>query len=78
MAPRLRVLEGGAVLAGPVTRDPWEFQALCVDALVASWRARGFSPVTIGNDSALLERALKALVHRRRARQVPRFCGAVR
>jgi site-specific recombinase XerD len=57
----LRVLEGGAVLEDPVTRDPWEFQALCVDAFVASWRARGFSPVTIGNDSALLERALRAL-----------------
>src|SRR5712691_4365054 len=59
--PRLRVLEGGAVLEDQVTRDPWEFQALCVDAFVASWRARGFSPVTIGNDSAELERVLKAL-----------------
>ena len=61
MTPRLQVLEGGAVLKDPVTRDPWEFQALCVDAFVASWRARGFSPVTISNDSAELERVLKAL-----------------
>ena len=61
MAPRLRVLEGGAVPDGPVTADPWEFQAGCVDAFVASWRARGFSPVTIDNDTGLLERALRAL-----------------
>ena len=36
----------------------------CLSALarnVTSWRARGFSPVTIGNDEGLLERALKAL-----------------
>jgi len=61
VTPGLRVLEGGAVLEDQVTRDPWEFQALCVDAFVASWRVRGFSPVTIGNDSAELERVLKAL-----------------
>jgi len=45
----------------PVTSDPWEFQAACVEAFVASWRARGFSPVTIDNDIGQLERALKAL-----------------
>jgi integrase/recombinase XerD len=61
VAPRLRVLDGGAFPDGPVTADPWEFQAACVDAFVASWRARGFSPVTIGNDIGLLERALRAL-----------------
>ena len=61
VAPVLRVVEGGAVPAGPVTGDPWEFQALCVEAFVTSWRARGFSPVTIGNDTGLLERALRAL-----------------
>lgn len=32
-----------------------------VDVFVASWRARGVSLVTIGNDLGLLERALKAL-----------------
>src|SRR5919197_4376971 len=32
-----------------------------VDAFVASWRARGFSQVTIENDIGLLERTLKAL-----------------
>jgi integrase/recombinase XerD len=56
----LRVITGG-VVAGPVPADPWEFQARCVDAFVASWRARGFSPVTIDNDVGLLERTLVAL-----------------
>jgi integrase/recombinase XerD len=55
----LRVIAG--VVAGPVTSDPWEFQAQCVEAFVASWRARGFSPVTIDNDIGLLERTLVAL-----------------
>ncbi|MGY5014204.1 tyrosine-type recombinase/integrase [Streptomyces sp. 900105755] len=32
-----------------------------MDAFIASWRARGFSPVTIDNDSGLLERTLAAL-----------------
>src|SRR5258708_29360459 len=57
----LRVLDGGAVPETQVTTDPWEFQAACVEAFVASWRARGFSPVTIDNDIGRLERALKAL-----------------
>jgi integrase/recombinase XerD len=58
---RLRVLEGGAVPQEPVTTDPWAFQARCVEAFVASWHARGFSPVTIDNDTGLLERTLTAL-----------------
>src|SRR5487761_399431 len=45
----------------PLASDPWEFQDECMEAFVASWRARGFSRVTIGNDIGLLERALKAL-----------------
>lgn len=61
MTPRLLVLRGGAVPGAPVSRDPWEYQAACVEAFVASWRARGFSPVTIGNDIGQLERALRAL-----------------
>jgi integrase/recombinase XerD len=61
VGPTLRVLDGGAVPEAQVTSDPWEFQAACVEAFVASWRARGFSPVTIGNDIGLLERALTAL-----------------
>lgn len=59
--PGLRVLEGGAVPSEPLTTDPWEFQAVCVEAFVASWRARGFNVVTIDNDTGLLERTLKAL-----------------
>ena len=61
MGPTLRVLDGGTVSAAEVVTDPWQFQAACVEAFVASWRARGFSPVTIDNDIGLLERALKAL-----------------
>jgi hypothetical protein len=53
---RLQVIAGGAVPQEPLTTDPWQFQTMCVDAFVASWRARGFSPVTIDNDIGLLER----------------------
>ena len=53
VAPTLQVLQGGAVVPGSLaTSDPWEFQAACVEAFVASWRARDFSPVTIDNDIA--------------------------
>jgi site-specific recombinase XerD len=58
---RLRVVQGGAVVREPLTSDPWEFQVECVEAFVASWHARGFSLVTIDNDTGLLERALRAL-----------------
>ncbi|WP_327241910.1 hypothetical protein [Streptomyces sp. NBC_01320] len=58
---RLQVIAGGAVPQESLTTDPWQFQAACVDAFVASWRARGFSPVTVDNDIGLLERALTAL-----------------
>lgn len=60
MVAGLRVITGG-VAAVPVQAEPWEFQALCAEAFVASWRARGFSPVTIDNDIGLLERTLNAL-----------------
>jgi integrase/recombinase XerD len=58
---RLRVLDGGVAVQAPATTDPWAFQAQCVEAFVASWHARGFSPVTIANDVGLLERTLAAL-----------------
>ena len=61
VSSRLRVVEGGGVPLGPLATDPWEYQAECVDAFVTSWRVRGFSPVTIDNDTGLLERTLKAL-----------------
>ncbi len=57
----LRLIPGGAVAVESVVADPVAFQRECVDAFVASWRARGFSPVTIDNDIGLLERALAAL-----------------
>lgn len=41
--------------------DPDAFQAECVAAYVASWTARGFSPVTIENESGVLARALVLL-----------------
>ncbi len=58
---RFRVVQGGAIPVGPLATDPWSIQAECVEAFVASWRARGFSPVTIENDIGLLDRALRAL-----------------
>lgn len=57
----LRVLQGGVVPQLPVVADPWEFQTRYVDAFVASWRARGFSQVTIDNDIGVLERVLSSL-----------------
>lgn len=41
--------------------DPEVFQADCVAAYVASWTARGFSPVTIENAVGLLDRTLDLL-----------------
>jgi integrase/recombinase XerD len=61
VAEGLRLIPGGAGPVEPVTPDPFVFQRECVEAFVASWRARGFSPVTIDNDVGLLERALAAL-----------------
>jgi integrase/recombinase XerD len=57
----LRLIPGGAAPVEPAASDPLVFQRECVDAFVASWRARGFSQVTIDNDIGLLERTLSAL-----------------
>lgn len=59
----LRVIPGRSVagLEPAVGVDPAAFQAACVEAYVASWTARGFSPVTIENDSGVLERVLVLL-----------------
>jgi hypothetical protein len=54
--PRLRVINGRAVQPEELPSDPLVFQAACVEAFVASWRARGFSPVTIENDTAAVAR----------------------
>lgn len=55
------MIAGRSAALDAVPDDPVAFQAVCVDAFVASWVARGFSPVTIENDTALLERMLTAL-----------------
>lgn len=58
--PALRVVQGRRVtVEGP--SDPVRFQADCVEAYLASWVARGFSPVTIENDSGVLDRVLTRL-----------------
>jgi hypothetical protein len=60
--PGLRVIEGSLAAARqPATADPRRFQQECVEAYLASWVARGFSPVTIENDSGVLERMLALL-----------------
>ncbi len=61
-ARQLRIVTGGAVAAEAVQpADPVSFQSDCVDAYVASWSARGFSPVTIENTTGRLERVLSLL-----------------
>lgn len=57
----LRLIQGREPAAAASSTDPWAFQADCVTAFVASWRARGFSEVTIDNDVGELERVLTAL-----------------
>jgi hypothetical protein len=53
--PGLRVIEGSLAAARqPATADPQRFQDECVQAYLASWTARGFSPVTIENDTGVL------------------------
>jgi integrase/recombinase XerD len=61
VAARLRVVQGQAVAAPVQSADPWQFQGQCVEAYVLSWVARGFSPVTVDNDTGVLERMLAAL-----------------
>lgn len=58
--PGLQVIPGtGAVAASGLSEE--EFQAACVDAFVASWSARAFSPITIENSTGVLERFLELL-----------------
>ena len=57
-----RVVPGESVeVAAAASMDPAGFQAACVEAYLASWTARGFSPVTIENDSGVLDRVLALL-----------------
>jgi integrase/recombinase XerD len=57
--PSLQVVRGAAAPAVPgPALDPLGFQASCVGGFVASQVARGFSPVTIDNDTGVLDRFL--------------------
>lgn len=59
----LRLVAGRPVATeqSTVVLDPVAFQEACVEDYLASWTARGFSPVTIENDSGVLERVLMLL-----------------
>ena len=56
----MRVVPGAALPAASVL-DAAGFEAACVDAFVASWSARGFSPVFIENAAGVLDRFLALL-----------------
>jgi integrase/recombinase XerD len=56
----LRVVAGAALPAASEL-DAKGFEAACVDAFIASWSARGFSPVFIENAAGVLERFLLLL-----------------
>lgn len=56
----MRVVQGGAEAARRPC-EPAVFQRACMDAFVASWSARGFSPVFIENATGVLERFLDML-----------------
>ena len=58
--PGLRLVAGSRAAAAS-TLGADAFQAACVDGFVASWSARGFSPVTIENHSGVLERFVELL-----------------
>ena len=67
---RLRVVEGAGGLGGAeavgrsddgparCAPDPGVFQQACIDALVGSQVAQGFSQITIDNGTGVLERFL--------------------
>jgi hypothetical protein len=63
IVPFLRVIGGRTVAGGEVVGPPdvVGLQAACLEAYLASWTARGFSPVTIENDSGVLDRVLGLL-----------------
>lgn len=56
---RLRVVEGSTARAEQDT-DPFEYQAHCIDAYIATWVARSFSEDSIVNTSGVLRRFLHA------------------
>ncbi|HEX2289074.1 MAG TPA: hypothetical protein VHH53_02505 [Pseudonocardiaceae bacterium] len=64
---QFRVLQGGSSAPSAVAAlvDPVAFQRMCLEAYEASQVARGFSPVTMDNWNATLERFLAACAGRR-------------
>lgn len=58
---RFRVVPGAGAVVAASQLDAAGFQSECVDAFVASWLARGFSPVTIENGEGVLARFLDLL-----------------
>jgi hypothetical protein len=57
----LRVIDGSSAVPIELPTDSVRFRLECVDAFGTSWVMRGFSPVTITNDTGVLERMLTAL-----------------
>ncbi|RYE39159.1 MAG: site-specific integrase [Hyphomicrobiales bacterium] len=61
MGHTLRVVQGRAPDTFDGVADPVAFQIACVDAFIASRVVRGFSAITIENESGVLDRMLIAL-----------------
>jgi site-specific recombinase XerD len=57
----LRVISGAVAGLPASPLDATAFQEACIDGFVASWSARGFSPVTIENATGVLHRFLDLL-----------------
>jgi len=76
----LRVVQGRTVETSAAPPDPVMFQLDCVEAFVTSRVVRGFSAVTIENETGVLERMLSALgkpVWEATADDVDRVVGAM-
>ena len=76
----LRVVQGRTVATSAAPADPVVFQLDCVEAFVTSRVVRGFSAVTIENETGVLERMLSALgkpVWEATADDVDRVVGAM-
>ncbi|MCD5422482.1 tyrosine-type recombinase/integrase [Rhodococcus pyridinivorans] len=80
MSHTFRVVQGAPVEVAGLPTDPVQFQRDCVDAFVTSRVVRGFSAVTIENESGVLDRMLAALakpVWEATADDVDRVVGAM-
>ena len=80
MSHTFRVVQGRTVEVAHASTDPLTFQLECVEAFVTSRVVRGFSAVTIENETGELERMLAALgkpVWEATADDVDRVVGAM-